>query len=68
MFDTISAMTQLSSPYCASTSKTVAGPGRWSASQPGDASDRTTPRFARHEIHVRAVLAAGGFPVMGRRP
>ena len=25
------------------------------------------PRFARHEPHVRAVMAAGGFPVL-RRP
>jgi hypothetical protein len=34
--------------------------------RPGDASDRTTPRFARHAAHVRAVLAQGGFPVMPR--
>jgi hypothetical protein len=24
------------------------------------------PRFARHDVHVRAVLQAGGFPVLKR--
>jgi hypothetical protein len=61
-------MTQLTPPYLPSTSKAVVRPGRWFQSKPGDASDRTTPRFARHDVHVRAVLAAGGFPVMARRP
>jgi hypothetical protein len=61
-------MIQLDTRYSLSTSKAVAGPGRRFQSRPGDASDRTVPRFARHDIHVRAALAAGGFPVMGRRP
>jgi hypothetical protein len=67
MFDTISAMTQFTLRYSLSTSKAVAEPGRWFQARPGDASDRTTPKFARHGVHVRAVQAAGGFPVM-RRP
>jgi hypothetical protein len=56
-------MTQLASHYPVSTSKTVVAT---TGARPGDAADRTTPRFARHGAHVRAVLAAGGFPVMPR--
>jgi len=28
--------------------------------------ERMRPRFARHEKHVAAVLAAGGYPVLCR--
>jgi hypothetical protein len=59
-------MTQLASRYPTPTSKTVVAMERRSLTRPGDASDQTTPRFARHGAHVRAVLAAGGFPVMPR--
>jgi hypothetical protein len=35
--------------------------------RPGGGADAMKPRFARHEPHVRAVLALGGYPVL-RRP
>ena len=35
--------------------------------RPGGGTDPMRPRFARHGMHVRAVAAAGGFPVL-RRP
>jgi hypothetical protein len=57
-------MTQLDIPYPSAASKAVAGVRQAFRAQPGDATDRTTPRFARHDQHVRAALAAGGFPVM----
>jgi hypothetical protein len=59
-------MTQLASRYPAPTTKTVVTMERRGLTKPGDASDRTTPRFARHGAHVSAVLAQGGFPVMPR--
>jgi len=57
-------MTQLHIPYARPTSKAVVSARPRASARPGDDSDRTTPRFARHESHVRAVLAAGGFPVL----
>ncbi len=60
-------MTQLAIPYKSPTSKAVVATEATIKTKPGDASDRTTPRFARHDRHVRAVLAQGGFPVMERR-
>jgi hypothetical protein len=32
--------------------------------RPGKRLDRMRPRFARHESHVAAVLAGGGYPVL----
>ena len=32
--------------------------------RPGKLLDRMRPRFARHEAHVAAVLAGGGYPVL----
>ncbi|WP_296600273.1 hypothetical protein [Phenylobacterium sp.] len=32
--------------------------------RPGKAQDRIRPRFARHDLHVDAVCAAGGYPVL----
>lgn len=32
--------------------------------RPGKLLDRMRPRFARHEAHVAATLADGGFPVL----
>jgi len=58
-------MTQPAFRYPAPTSNPVVS--RPSLARPGDAGDRTTPRFARHAAHVRAVLAAGGYPVLARR-
>jgi hypothetical protein len=57
-------MTQPDIAYPPTTSKAVVGARAACQTRPGDASDRTTPRFARHQQHVRAALAAGGFPVM----
>jgi hypothetical protein len=34
--------------------------------RPGKLMDRMRPRFARHEAHVAAVLAGGGFPAIRR--
>ena len=34
--------------------------------RPGKGPDEARPKFARHETHVRAVLKAGGYPVLGR--
>jgi hypothetical protein len=34
--------------------------------RPGKLMDRMRPRFARHEAHVAAVLAAGGYPAIRR--
>jgi hypothetical protein len=61
-------MTQLATRYAPATSKSVVTAERRGQAKPGDASDRTTPRFARHAPHVRAVLAEGGFPVLPDRP
>lgn len=36
--------------------------------RPRGGPDPMRPRFARHETHVRAVLAQGGFPVLAERP
>ena len=36
--------------------------------RPGGGADPMKPRFARHEAHVAAVRAAGGFPVLTGRP
>ncbi len=36
--------------------------------RPGGSGDAMRPRYARHEAHVRAVSAQGGYPVLaGRR-
>ncbi|WP_372785053.1 hypothetical protein [Phenylobacterium sp.] len=36
--------------------------------RPGRGMDAMRPRYARHEAHVRAVVAQGGYPVLsGRR-
>jgi hypothetical protein len=32
--------------------------------RPGGGSDPMRPRFARHAVHVAAVMAQGGFPAM----
>jgi len=32
--------------------------------RPGKLLDRMRPRFARHDRHVAAVLAGGGYPVL----
>lgn len=32
--------------------------------RPGKMLDRMRPRFARHEAHVAAILAGGGYPVL----
>jgi hypothetical protein len=32
--------------------------------RPGAGPDPMRPRFARHAVHVAAVMAQGGFPVM----
>jgi hypothetical protein len=32
--------------------------------RPGKLLDRMRPRFARHEAHVAAVLATGGYPAL----
>lgn len=34
--------------------------------RPGKLMDRMRPRFARHEAHVSAVLAGGGYPAIRR--
>jgi hypothetical protein len=34
--------------------------------QPGAGSEAMRPRFARHEAHVAAVLAQGGYPAIAR--
>lgn len=34
--------------------------------RPGKALDRMRPRFASHQAHVAAVVAAGGYPVLQR--
>jgi hypothetical protein len=34
--------------------------------RPGGGPDPMRPRYARHERHVAAVLAQGGFPVLER--
>lgn len=34
--------------------------------RPGKMLDRMRPRFARHEAHAAAVLAAGGYPALSR--
>jgi len=34
--------------------------------RPGKMLDRMRPRFARHDDHVAAVLAAGGYPAIAR--
>ena len=34
--------------------------------RPGKLMDRMRPRFARHDGHVAAVLAAGGYPAIRR--
>jgi hypothetical protein len=34
--------------------------------RPGKLMDRMRPRFARHEDHVAAVLAGGGYPAIRR--
>jgi len=60
-------MIQTAPLYPPSTSKAVAQIAPEPRARPGDAGDRTTPKFARHRAHVRAVLAAGGFPVLARR-
>jgi hypothetical protein len=60
-------MTQLAIRYPDPTSKTVVATKARFQARPGDASDRTTPRFARHAAHLRAVLAEGGFPVLPDR-
>jgi len=65
-FVTISIMIQSFPSYPSPTTKTDAGPRRRAPARPGDAGDRTTPKFARHALHVRAVLAQGGFPVLAR--
>ncbi|HEY0436750.1 MAG TPA: hypothetical protein VGC92_08925 [Phenylobacterium sp.] len=59
-------MTQPAIVYNSPTSDTVAREAVRLRTRPGDASDRTTPKFARHGAHVRAVLAAGGFAVLAR--
>jgi hypothetical protein len=36
--------------------------------RPGSGVDRMRPRYARHDGHVEAVMAQGGYPVLaGRR-
>lgn len=35
--------------------------------RPGGGADAMRPRFARHEAHVRAVMAHGGYPVLPER-
>ena len=38
------------------------------AARPGSPDDAMRPRYARHEAHVRAVSAEGGYPALtGRR-
>jgi len=59
-------MIQSLSSYPSPATKADAAPRRRAPVRPGDAGDRTTPKFARHAQHVRAVLAAGGFPVLAR--
>jgi hypothetical protein len=34
--------------------------------KPGLGADAMTPRYARHDAHVRAVRAAGGYPAIAR--
>ena len=34
--------------------------------RPRGGQDPMRPRFARHEAHVAAVMAAGGYPVLAR--
>jgi hypothetical protein len=60
-------MTQRTIRYATPASKAVVATNRAVQAKPGDASDRTTPRFARHTAHLRAVLAEGGFPVLPER-
>ena len=60
-------MTQPSMRYATPTSNAVVRTAIRSPTRPGDAGDRTTPKFARHALHVRAVLAAGGYPVLACR-
>ncbi|HEY8003832.1 MAG TPA: hypothetical protein VIE16_06360 [Phenylobacterium sp.] len=36
--------------------------------RPGRGGDAMRPRFARHETHVAAVQARGGYPVLPARP
>ncbi|MBU1377212.1 MAG: hypothetical protein KKE02_09975 [Alphaproteobacteria bacterium] len=38
----------------------------FNVARPGKMLDRMRPRFARHEAHVAAILAAGGYPVLRR--
>ena len=66
MFVTILFMIQSNLPYPPPTSKADVLPLGHIQTRPGDAGDRTTPRFARHKRHVRAVLAEGGYPVLQR--
>jgi hypothetical protein len=66
MFVTISIMIQSLPSYPPPTTKADVGLRKLSVARPGDAGDRTTPKFARHRAHVRAVLAQGGFPVLAR--
>ena len=38
--------------------------GVFRRSPPGRGADAMRPRFARHELHVAAVQAEGGFPAL----
>ena len=39
---------------------------RFRVRRPGQGADAPRPRFARCDLHVAAVLAAGGYPVLSR--
>lgn len=39
---------------------------RFRIRRPGQGADAMRPRFARHQAHVAAVLAQGGYPVIPR--
>jgi hypothetical protein len=48
------------------TSEAVVCLERLFQARPGGGPDPMKPRFARHQTHVSAVMAQGGFPVLGR--
>jgi hypothetical protein len=47
--------------------ETVARLERLFLADPGSGAEAMRPRFARHEAHVDAARAAGGFPILPER-